>query len=113
VERYPIDHELSIPWVRAQTGFQLELAIAASSGHHLPERYFLTAAQLSALRDRGSAIHTRVGRWDEIRLYPEFIQPIPGEKTNIPDHSLVSLRVMPQSVHIQKLDPNLRLTVYV
>ncbi len=113
VERYVVERELTIPWQRAQTGVQLELALGASAGHHPPERYFLTAAQLEQLRRQGTAIHTRIGRWDDIRFYPEYVQAIPGESAVVPDHSLVSIRLTLQAVEIRKLDRSTQLTVYV
>ncbi len=114
VERYDVQKELSIPWQHAMTGIQFEVALRDTRyGHHIPERYYLTAQQLEILRSRGTAVHTRIGRHEDIRFYPEYLQSLPGEECQVPDHPLVSLRVTQGAVDIQKLDPKLQLTVFV
>ncbi|MFC1598167.1 hypothetical protein ACFL2M_01400 [Patescibacteria group bacterium] len=114
VERYEVEKEVTIPWERAAKGVQLEISLSDERGlYHLPERYYLTPAQLELIRQRGTEVPTRLGKNGEIRFFPEYIQKLPGEIYHMPEDTLVSLRVTNSAVEIRKKHHNARLTVFV
>ena len=114
VQRYDVDHALTIPWQRAEQGMQLELALHNPRWRHaIPERYFLTASHLDTIRQRGSAIPTRLGPTHDLQFYPEYVHTLPGEQPPQFSQAFVALRVTNATVEIRKLDPAIELTVFV
>ncbi|MFH1426801.1 MAG: hypothetical protein ABIG66_05250 [Candidatus Kerfeldbacteria bacterium] len=113
VERFDVDPKATIPRNRVQQGMQLELSFPNRIGTYgAPERFFLTKGQMTHLSQKGSAVHTRIGRNDEIRFYPEYTSD-DMNNGRIYEDSLASVRVTPQYVEIRKLALEPRLTVFV
>lgn len=113
-QRFSVERQVTIPWDIIDDGIIVEIVFTAGSGHPVkPERLWIRKEDLTAMKQRGTAIPTHIGRKADVRLYPEWYTAAYSEESLLPEDPVASVRSTQYSVEVQKNVPNSRLTVFV
>lgn len=118
VDRFEVEKDLTIPLERIQNGLFIQIALPGRYNAYHTYTYHLSIGNVLQIAKKGSAVPTRMGRFDAIRTYPEhfsdhFLTSYDGHANYFPENSIVSLRVTNVAIEVRKIHSDARLTVFV